>query len=133
MAVYITLSVLHGHTNIKPFFVSHCNFSTDWERIVYFKGVKNIVLSLFKATSWTRQYSPMIINKFTIMITVWRLDNYTELICDRYHAACNVELSIDTTNKRRIKNQLDATCYFIVLLIGSTCFGHSNTRNMFSP
>ena len=24
----------------------------------------------------------------------------------------------------RIKNQLDATCYFIVLLIGSTCFGH---------
>jgi len=22
------------------------------------------------------------------------------------------------------KNQLDATCYFIVLLIGSTCFGH---------
>jgi len=25
---------------------------------------------------------------------------------------------------RRIKNQLDATYYFIVLLIGSTCFGH---------
>jgi hypothetical protein len=24
----------------------------------------------------------------------------------------------------RIKNQLDATNYFIVLLIGSTCFGH---------
>ena len=24
---------------------------------------------------------------------------------------------------RRIKNQLDATSYFIVLLIGSTCFG----------
>jgi len=24
----------------------------------------------------------------------------------------------------RIKNQLDATCYIIVLLIGSTCFGH---------
>jgi len=24
----------------------------------------------------------------------------------------------------RIKNQLDTTCYFIVLLIGSTCFGH---------
>ena len=24
----------------------------------------------------------------------------------------------------RIKNQLDATCYFIVLLIGSICFGH---------
>jgi len=22
------------------------------------------------------------------------------------------------------KNQLDVTCYFIVLLIGSTCFGH---------
>ena len=26
--------------------------------------------------------------------------------------------------KRRIKNQLDATYYFIVLLIDSTCFGH---------
>jgi len=24
----------------------------------------------------------------------------------------------------RIQNQLDATYYFIVLLIGSTCFGH---------
>ena len=24
----------------------------------------------------------------------------------------------------RIKNQLDATCYFIVFLTGSTCFGH---------
>ena len=24
----------------------------------------------------------------------------------------------------RIKNQLDATCYFIELLIGSACFGH---------
>jgi len=23
-----------------------------------------------------------------------------------------------------MKSQLDATCYFIVLLIGSTCFGH---------
>jgi len=23
-----------------------------------------------------------------------------------------------------LKTQLDATCYFIVLLIGSTCFGH---------
>jgi len=27
-------------------------------------------------------------------------------------------------NNWRIKNQLDATYYFIVLLIGSTCFGH---------
>jgi len=24
----------------------------------------------------------------------------------------------------KIRNQLDATCYIIVLLIGSTCFGH---------
>jgi len=23
-----------------------------------------------------------------------------------------------------VKNQLEATCYFIVLLVGSTCFGH---------
>jgi len=27
-------------------------------------------------------------------------------------------------NNWRIKNQIDATCYFIVLPIGSTCFGH---------
>ena len=26
--------------------------------------------------------------------------------------------------KRRLQNQVDATCYYIVLLIGSTCFGH---------
>jgi len=30
----------------------------------------------------------------------------------------------------RIKSQLDVTCYFIVFLICSTCFGHSNTRKM---
>ena len=30
------------------------------------------------------------------------------------------------------KNQLDATCYFIVLLTGSTCFGHYYARNMLS-
>jgi len=29
----------------------------------------------------------------------------------------------------RIKNQLDATYYFIVFLIGSTCFGHSNAHH----
>jgi len=29
----------------------------------------------------------------------------------------------------RIKNQLDATYYFIVLLIGSTCFGHYYARH----
>jgi len=28
------------------------------------------------------------------------------------------------TTKLKNKNQLDATYYFIVLLIGSTCFGH---------
>ena len=28
------------------------------------------------------------------------------------------------SESRRIKNQLDATYYIIVLLIGSTCFGH---------
>ena len=27
-------------------------------------------------------------------------------------------------DNRRIKNQIDATYYFIVLLTGSTCFGH---------
>ena len=29
----------------------------------------------------------------------------------------------------RIKNQLDDTCYFIVLLIGSTCFGHYHAHH----
>jgi len=32
-------------------------------------------------------------------------------------------------NNRRIKNQLNATCYFIVLLIDSTCFGHYYTHH----
>ena len=29
-----------------------------------------------------------------------------------------------TNHNKRIKNQIHATCYFIVILIGSTCFGH---------
>jgi len=34
--------------------------------------------------------------------------------------------------KLKNKNQLNATYYFIVLLLVSTCFGHSNARNMLS-
>jgi len=36
----------------------------------------------------------------------------------------DVYWTVHHCDKRRIKNQLDATYYFIVLLIGSTCFGH---------
>jgi len=48
-------------------------------------------------------------------------------------------LSSRTTSLRNIgnqlknKNQLDATYYFIVLLMGSTCFWHYYARNMLSP
>jgi len=38
-------------------------------------------------------------------------------VADRFH-------STDVSNNWRIKNQLEATYYFIVLLIGSTCFRH---------
>jgi len=33
-------------------------------------------------------------------------------------------LYVGSYSKLKNKNQLDATYYFIVLLIGSTCFGH---------
>ena len=36
----------------------------------------------------------------------------------------NFKCVIDSLYNCRIKNQLDASYYFIVLLIGSTCFGH---------
>ena len=38
--------------------------------------------------------------------------------------AFDVCWTVHHCDNRRIKNQLDATYYFIVLLIGSTCFGH---------
>ena len=36
----------------------------------------------------------------------------------------DVYWTVHHCHKLRTKNQLDATCYFIVLLIGSTRFGH---------
>ena len=53
---------------------------------------------------------------------IWGLDGSAE---DGYGVvghgiASTGKLSLPLKNK----NQLDATCYFIVLLIGSTCFGH---------
>jgi len=35
----------------------------------------------------------------------------------------DVYWTVRLCDKWRIKNQIDATCYFIVILIGSTCFG----------
>jgi len=35
-----------------------------------------------------------------------------------------INLFVPRENIVKNKNQLDATCYFIVLLIGSTCFEH---------
>jgi len=37
---------------------------------------------------------------------------------------CDVYWTVHHCDNWRIKNQLDATYYFIVLLTGSTCFGH---------
>jgi hypothetical protein len=39
-------------------------------------------------------------------------------------AAADVCWTVHHCDKWRMENQLDATYYFIVLLIGSTCFGH---------
>ena len=36
----------------------------------------------------------------------------------------DVHWTVHHCDSWRIKNQLDATCYFILLLIDSTCFGH---------
>jgi len=42
---------------------------------------------------------------------------------EMWRTLANWKTGVDENNWR-IKNQLDATSYFIVLLIGSTCFGH---------
>ena len=36
----------------------------------------------------------------------------------------NVYWTVHHCNSRRMKDQLDVTCYFISLLMCSTCFGH---------
>ena len=38
--------------------------------------------------------------------------------------ASDIYWTVHHCDNWRIKNQLEVTCYFIVLLIGSTCFGH---------
>ena len=42
----------------------------------------------------------------------------------RYRLAGHSSPVFELHQNRRIKNRLDATYYYIVLLIGSTCFGH---------
>jgi len=46
------------------------------------------------------------------------------LICFTENYASDVYWTVHNCDNWRIKNQLNATCYFIVLLIGSTCFRH---------
>ena len=43
---------------------------------------------------------------------------------NKNHCEFDVCWTVHHCDNRRIKNQLDATYYFIVFLIGSTCFGH---------
>ena len=42
---------------------------------------------------------------------------------------CDVYWTVHHCDYGRIKNQLDATFYFIVLLIRLTCFGHYYAHN----
>jgi len=61
-----------------------------------------------------------------------QLKNFLTVL--RFYSMELIQVSAIETHKYnwRIKNQLDATYYFIVLLIGSICFGHSNARNIWA-
>ena len=46
------------------------------------------------------------------------------VFCTNENIKSDVYWTVHHCDNWRIKNQIDATYYFIVLLIGSTCFGH---------
>ena len=92
---------------------------------------------------WHAAFTAVILFYFfcpTSFSTLWRICGYTHTYLTAYRLFMNylcyqitLQWNIFTQigndakcwlDNWRIKNQLDATCYFIVLLIGSTCFGH---------
>jgi len=63
---------------------------------------------------------------FVFQFTVYSLLKTYELFAhkDMQYSDSDVYWTVRHLDNWKIKNQLDATYYFIVLLIGSTCFGH---------
>jgi len=68
----------------------------------------------------TRNIKPST-NTFSVVLTN---RNKRQTKCLKYTVT-----DIEICDKWRIKNQLDATCYFIALLIGSTCFEHYHAHH----
>jgi len=93
-----------------------------------------ILLSVFKTSHKISFATVLVVLVYSVRVKVtmncWypnQVDSFTEI---RF---TDVYWTVHLCDNWRIKNQLNATYYFIVLLMGSTCFGHSNSRNMLSP
>jgi len=109
-------------------------------------GTRDIASGLYSGYSrfkshWNKEYLACSFSWFCSVFTNKRkaFTSATKNLCifhaNEYYAAV-IQLQDTTTEKLdicwtvhhrvnwRIKNQLDATYYFIVLFIGSTCFGH---------
>ena len=87
----------------------------SWEVVVLNIAVLNEPHSLVLAKCCDYQSQPLL--RLGLSITELAVGWKTDLPSDVYW-------TVHHCDNWRIKNQPDATHYFIVLLIGSTCFGH---------
>ena len=73
-------------------------------------------------------YQTLLLELFAVLLVyksrVYIFINDVRFINLYKHYVFDVYWTVHHCDNWRIKNQLDATYYFIVLLIGSTCFGH---------
>ena len=86
------------------------------------KGEEGFVFTVrWEAWHWSRQMTRRLsgINVLSFLLHVHR-----QCACTNMSVPSNVYWTVHHCNSWRMKNQLDVTCYFISLIMRSTCFGH---------
>ena len=86
-------------------------------------NTQNLWWNIFILSSPTPLPPPLLTIYYRDPCYPWSI-GITKIPCEANLLQFDVCWTVHHCNNWRIKNQLDATYYFIVLLIGSTCFRH---------
>ena len=106
------LRLSHKKNNLRVFSI---NISADFLTI-YLLGLKDIYRCLKLVIMPNYPVSPYYCTR--------RTANLDSSVLQQPKRHTNVYWTVHHCNSWRMKNQLDATCYFISLIMRSTCFGH---------
>ena len=114
--------------------ISHC-YCSPWASKIYLRHctrdtLVNNVWKFLMCTTKDHLFlyrTHLIFSKARFTFLIWRSllhHSAAKLFVPEYDTRSNVYWTVHHCNSWRMKDQLDVTCYFISLLMRSTCFGH---------